>query len=85
MEMLIEYPHRIVESIEFILHFFYSQNNVICEALLQFPHYLLPSNKQKMFVMLLNRVQNPGNISIGPFSELNYEMITKVSNDICFH
>lgn len=54
------------------------QNNVIWDALDQFPHYLLPTNKQKLYVLILGRVQNAQKISIGPLSELDYAMVTKV-------
>lgn len=59
------------QSVEF-------QNNVIWDALDEFPHYILPIKKQKMLIIILKYVQNAPKVCIGPFSELNYEMITKV-------
>lgn len=54
------------------------QNDVIFDTLDRFPHYLLPLDQQKLYILLLVRVQNAHKISIGPFSELNYAMATKV-------
>lgn len=61
-------------------HFFnISQNNLALDALNQFPFYLLLCMKQKMFVLLLNRMQNGKQLQLGPFLELNYSTATNVS------
>lgn len=54
------------------------QNDVIWDALNAFIHYMLPINKQKMLIIILKHVQNAPKVCLGPFSEMNYEMITKV-------
>lgn len=54
------------------------QNDVIWDTVDEFPFYKLPLIKQKLIVLSLGRVQNSQKITIGPFSELNYEMSTKV-------
>lgn len=55
------------------------QNDVIWDTVDEFPFYKLPLIKQRLIVLGLGRVQNAQKITIGPFSELNYAMSTKVS------
>lgn len=48
------------------------------DALNRFKFYLLPTNKQKMFALILNRMQNGAKIQMGPFRKLDYEAATQV-------
>lgn len=57
---------------------FCSQNNLILDALNRFPFYLLPLKEQRMFVLVVSRMQRAAKFRIGPFAELNYETATKV-------
>lgn len=40
---------------------------------------MMPLEKQKMYALTLNRMQNGAKIQMGPFRELNYESATDVS------
>lgn len=63
---------------EEIFFIFCPQNNLILDALNRFPFYLLPLKKQRMFVLVVSRMQRAAKFRIGPFAELNYETATKV-------
>lgn len=61
--------------------------------MIEFRFYLLPTNKQKLFMFAVHRMRNGSKIRMGPLSELNYEMTSKVTlliflcrkNDIRIH
>lgn len=56
---------------------------MITDALNQFPVYKLPLQTQRMYALILNRVQNGAEIHMGPFWQLNYGAVTEVW--ILFH
>lgn len=42
------------------------------------PWYTFPVEQQKNIALMLNRMHNGVSLTIGPFSELNFETATKV-------
>lgn len=64
----------------FINAFNHFQDNMVLDALNDFPIYFLPIKKQKLFLLLTNCMQNRQKLTIGPFAELNYETLTQVSH-----
>lgn len=48
------------------------------DALIQLPANKLPMQTQRMYALILNRVQNGTEVHMGPFQELNYTAVTWV-------
>lgn len=54
------------------------QMNLVVNALDRFPFYLLPTRKQQMYALILNRIQNGASIRMGPFLKLHFAATTQV-------
>lgn len=60
----------------FLLNF---KTKILLDALNKFPIYLLSMKKQKMMILLINRMQNAEKMQMGPLTELNYDTGSRVS------
>lgn len=63
----------------------FHQNEDISKTLVDIPWYKLPKDQQLNIAHVLNRLQNGCTLTIGPFSELNFETSTNVSFICKFH
>lgn len=68
--------------IVYVALLFDMQNEQIYQSLNEIPWYMMPVKDQKDFGHLLLRMQNGLSLTMGPLSELNYEMASDLTKYI---
>lgn len=63
------------------MFFFWFQNEKLMLKFDEIPWYRMSKRNKRIFVQILNHLQNGVNLRMGPFNELNFETFLNVESD----